>query len=78
MVYPFVELALGVAYLAHLNPLPTHWVTIGVMGFPALGVIQAVISKQRIQCACLRAVFKLPISMVTMSKTWAWWPWQWE
>ena len=66
LAYPFVELALGVAYLAHLSPQLTHWVTIVVMGFSALGVIQAVMGKKTIQCACLGAVFKLPMSTVTI------------
>lgn len=65
-IYPFVELALGVAYLAHFNPLLTHWVTIVVMGFSAIGVIRAVASKTQIQCACLGTVFKLPMSTVTI------------
>jgi len=66
LLYPFVELALGVAYLTHFNPLVTHWVTVVVMGFSAIGVIQAVASKRSIQCACLGAVFKLPMSTVTI------------
>jgi copper chaperone CopZ len=65
-LYPFVELALGMAYLAHFNPLLTHWATIIVMGFSAIGVIRAVASKTQIQCACLGTVFKLPMSTVTI------------
>jgi copper chaperone CopZ len=66
LIYPFVELALGIAYLAHFNPLLTHWATIIVMGFSAIGVIKAVSSKTQIQCACLGTVFKLPMSTVTI------------
>jgi copper chaperone CopZ len=66
LIYPFVELALGAAYLAHFNPLLTHWVTIIVMGFSAIGVVKAVLSKTQIQCACLGTVFKLPMSTVTI------------
>ena len=66
LLYPFVELALSAAYLTHLNPMVTHWVTVAVMGFSAIGVIQAVASKRSIQCACLGAVFKLPMSTVTI------------
>ena len=66
LIYPFVELALGIAYLAQFNPLLTHWVTIIVMGFSAIGVIRAVASKTQIQCACLGTVFKLPMSTVTI------------
>ena len=65
-VYPFVELALGVAYLVNFNPLLTNWVTVIVMGFSAIGVIRAVMNKTRIQCACLGTVFKLPMSTVTI------------
>jgi copper chaperone CopZ len=66
LVYPFVELALGMAYLAHWNPTVTHWATILIMGFSAIGVIRAVMSKTKIQCACLGTVFKLPMSTVTI------------
>jgi len=65
-VYPFVELALGVAYLVNFNPLLTNWVTVIVMGFSAIGVIRTVLNKTRIQCACLGTVFKLPMSTVTV------------
>jgi copper chaperone CopZ len=66
LVYPFVELALGMAYLANYNPVFTHWATIIVMGFSAIGVIKAVTNKTQIQCACLGTVFKLPMSTVTI------------
>jgi copper chaperone CopZ len=66
MIYPFVELALGLAYLANWNPLVTNWVTLIIMGFSAIGVIQAVLDKRSIRCACLGAVFKLPMSTVTI------------
>jgi copper chaperone CopZ len=63
-VYPFVELALGMAYLANYNPLLTHWVTIIVMGFSAICVARAVLRKTNIPCACLGTVFQLPMSTV--------------
>ncbi|MES2910831.1 MAG: MauE/DoxX family redox-associated membrane protein [Pseudomonadota bacterium] len=66
LIYPFVELALGMAYLAHLDGPLLNGITVVVMGFSAIGVIQAVTSKRRIQCACLGAVFKLPMSTVTI------------
>lgn len=66
LIYPFVELSLGVAYLANFNPLLTQWTTIIVMGFAAIGVIRAVASKTQIQCAFLGTVFKLPMSTVTI------------
>jgi cation transport ATPase len=65
-VYPFIELALGIAFLTRFNPIFTNWATIIVMGFSSLGVIQSVLNKQKIQCACLGAVFNLPMSTVTI------------
>lgn len=66
LLYPFVELALGVAYLVNWQPLWTNAVTLVVMGFSALGVVRAVLDRRRIRCACLGAVFQLPMSTVTI------------
>jgi cation transport ATPase len=66
LLYPFVELGLGLAYLARVSPAATYWVTILVMGFSAIGVVRAVLSKTKIPCACLGTVFKLPMSTVTI------------
>jgi copper chaperone CopZ len=65
-IYPFVELALGVAYLTNASPTITYWVTIVIMSFSAIGVIRAVVSRTQIQCACLGTVFNLPMSTVTI------------
>ena len=65
-LYPYVELALGVAYLANFAPLWTNAVTLVVMGFSAIGVIGAVLDKRAIRCACLGTVFQLPMSTVTI------------
>ncbi|MBK7036065.1 MAG: cation transporter [Bacteroidetes bacterium] len=65
-IYPFIELLLGIAYLSSFNMLITNAVTVVVMGFSSIGVIQSVLNKKRIQCACLGAVFNLPMSTVTI------------
>ena len=65
-LYPFIELGLGIAYLLHWQPVFTHSLTLIVMIFSSLGVIRAVTNKQKIQCACLCAVFNLPMSTVTI------------
>jgi copper chaperone CopZ len=65
-VYPFIELGLGLAYLTGFNPFFTNVATVVVMGFSSIGVIQSVLNKRKIQCACLGAVFNLPMSTVTI------------
>lgn len=66
LVYPFVELALGIAYLTHFSPVFTSIATIIIMGISSIGVIQSVVNKQTIQCACLGTVFNLPMSTITI------------
>jgi cation transport ATPase len=65
-VYAFTELALGIAYLINFNPLVTNAVTFIVMSVSIIGVLQSVLNKKKIQCACLGAVFNLPMSTVTI------------
>lgn len=65
-VYPFIELALGLAYAVGFAPVATNLATIVVMGFSSLGVIRAVMSRNEIRCACLGTVFNLPMSTITI------------
>ena len=66
LIYPFIELGLGISYLISYQPYTTNLVTLIVMAFSSLGVIQSVINKQKIRCACLGTVFNLPMSTVTI------------
>ncbi len=65
-LYAFVEMGLGVANLIDFNPLVTNAVTLVVMSVSIVGVLQSVLNKKKIQCACLGAVFNLPMSTVTI------------
>lgn len=65
-VYAFIELALGVAYLAGFDPMVTNTVTFVVMTLSIIGVLQSVFNKRKIKCACLGAVFNLPMSTITI------------
>lgn len=65
-VYAFIELLLGLAYLLRFNPLLTNGVTFVVMSISIIGVLQSVLNKRKIKCACLGAVFNLPMSTITI------------
>lgn len=65
-IYPFIELLLGIGYATKFQPLITNAVTFIVMGISITGVLQSVFKKRKIQCACLGAVFNLPMSTVTI------------
>jgi copper chaperone CopZ len=65
-VYPFIELTLGVAYATGWNPVVTNAVTLVVMGVSLVGVLESVLNKRKIRCACLGSVFNLPMTTVTI------------
>jgi len=57
---------LGIAYLTDINPLITNLVTSIVISVSITGVLQSVLNKKKIKCACLGAVFNLPMSTITI------------
>lgn len=65
-LYAFIELGLGIAFLTGFEPLWTNIITFVVMGVSIIGVLASVLNKRKIQCACLGAVFNLPMSTVTI------------
>lgn len=65
-VYAFIELGLGIAFLIGFNPVLTNTVTFVVMTVSIIGVLQSVMNKRKIKCACLGAVFNLPMSTITI------------
>jgi copper chaperone CopZ len=65
-IYAFIELGLGIAYLIGFRPIITNTVTLVVMSISLAGVLQSVLNKRKIRCACLGDVFNLPMSTVTI------------
>lgn len=65
-VYAFTELALGIAFLTKFNLILTNTITFMVMAISIIGVLQSVANKSKIKCACLGAVFNLPMSTITI------------
>jgi cation transport ATPase len=66
LIYPFLELALGLAFLFRIAPALTQVATIALMGFSSFGVLDALRQKRQIPCACLGTVLKLPMSTITL------------
>lgn len=65
-VYAFLELVLGLAFALDFEPLIINAFTAILMSVSLIGVLQSVMNKKKIQCACLGAVFNLPMSTVTI------------
>jgi copper chaperone CopZ len=68
LAYPFIELGLGIAFLLRLAPVPVNAITLVVMLVSLAGVLRTVLAKRKIRCACLGAVFNLPMTYVTVAE----------
>jgi hypothetical protein len=66
LLYPFIELALGFAYLASLDPLAVNIITLVLMLIGIIGVWRALRLGLDIRCACLGTALNLPLSTVTI------------
>ena len=65
-VYPYVELALGVAYIMSWQPVATNVTTLILMSVGGVGVLQSLLQKRTIRCACLGTALNLPMTKVTL------------
>ena len=64
--YPFIEVALGIAYLIRFMPIATNAFTYVLMLVSGIGVAIALAKGENLMCACLGMVFKLPMTYVTL------------
>lgn len=65
-LYPFVELAFGLLLLHRIELFWTNIAIAVVLGVSIIGVIQSVMQKRVIKCACLGTGFNLPMTQVTI------------
>src|SRR5882724_965077 len=66
LVYPFIELVLGLAYQANVFPLLTSTILLVVMVIGATGVLLTLSKGLDVACACLGTVLKVPLSTVAV------------
>jgi len=68
LCYPFIELALGIAYFSMVAPVLVYSVTLILMAIGTVGVIIALREGLDIYCPCMGSVLKVPLSTVTLSE----------
>ena len=68
LVYPFIELGLGLAYLSGVAPTATAWATVVVFSFGTFGVISALRRGLDIDCPCMGSILSVPLSTVTLTE----------
>jgi hypothetical protein len=65
-LYPFLELALGLAYFSFWRPTTVYLATLILLGFGALGVVSALRRGLDVNCACMGNTLKVPLSTVAL------------
>ena len=65
LAYPFIELALGLAYLFSFQIVTAAIITFIIMSVGSIGVAKNLLSKNPIKCACLGTKIKLPLTKFT-------------
>jgi hypothetical protein len=65
-LYPFIEIGLGIAYILNWRPKFINIFTMCLMLVCAAGVFIELRAGKKIVCACLGAVFKVPMTYVTL------------
>ncbi|MEI6532186.1 MAG: MauE/DoxX family redox-associated membrane protein [Chlamydiota bacterium] len=68
LLYPFLELGLGLGYLAGRELPALYAFTFLLMSFSSLGVIQALREKKRLSCSCLGTLLQVPLTTVTLTE----------
>ena len=66
LIYPFIELSLGIFYMLRWHLLFAHWMTLLIMLISSVGVVLELSKGSQIMCACLGMVFKVPMTYVTL------------
>ncbi len=68
LVYPFIELGLGLMFLFRFGATIAAWVTLALMLINSIGAYKGIRDKKVIMCACMGTVFRLPMSFVSLGE----------
>ena len=66
LIYPFIELGLGLLFISETYLLIANVVTVFILASTTIGVISKLQKKSKLVCACAGAGFNLPLSGVTV------------
>tara|TARA_Y100000814_G_scaffold246283_1_gene191665 strand:- start:161 stop:871 length:711 start_codon:yes stop_codon:yes gene_type:complete len=66
LVYPFIETILGIMFLFQVHIFHALLITFIILTSTTIGVIQTLIVKRSIKCACLGTVLDLPMTEATL------------
>ena len=65
IIYPFIEILLGIMFLTRIKVKLALILTIIVLGITSIGVTHTLLNKKSISCACLGTTLKIPMTEAT-------------
>ena len=68
LLYPFLEMLLGLGYLSHWRPEIVYTATIVLLGFGAIGVFAALKKGLSLDCACMGSTLSVPLTTVALTE----------
>lgn len=68
LLYPFLELGLGLGFLSMWQPQVIYVTTIALLMFGSLGVFNAMRKGENLNCACMGQLLNVPLSTVTLTE----------
>lgn len=68
LIVPFVEVALGLAFLLRTALVPANIATVLLMGIGSIGVWRKLRAKDEVTCACLGGFFNVPVTPLTLAE----------
>ena len=66
LIYPFIELILGLAFLSRSFLLTANILTLFLMISQSFGVMKSLLQKDTFQCACMGSSIDLQLSSLTL------------
>ena len=68
LIYPFLELTLGVLFLSNFLTLYINFITIFIFVPQTLGIMNKLSKNEILECACVGSTFNVPISKLTITE----------
>lgn len=66
VIFPFLELSLGIMYLFQVGHSALHLFTVILMVISFYGALSVNLESRKVRCVCLGNIIKLPVSIVTI------------
>jgi hypothetical protein len=66
LIYPWLEMGLGLCFLSGFAIQYTLWATVLIMGAGGLGVLRSIAQGKKLNCACMGNILAVPLSTVSI------------